>query len=172
MSFCWIYHEVAQFNYCFLGKSVKWLRQSCASHHTSCCMTRIDSKTIMSEIVPWGKSQHCAQHENNIKGFHLWSLLMALSRLKSKRATIPWTRPYSPTVICLSAQLKYTWTLVWRHINFYRSHVMRKSLLAICDQQRRRSDCTSAQSEAGQPGLCFTCSETPKRGFLVTRLIE
>ena len=80
------------------------------------------------------------------------------------------------------------------------SHVMRKAVYAICEQQRRRSACASAQSDlstfvvhcldsmiplvsipkisslylasvAAQAGLSLTWSETPKTGFLVTRLI-
>ena len=77
---------------------------------------------------------------------------------------------------------------------------MRKSVYAICEQQRRRSACTSAQSVqhlrcslprvdsiihlvsmseilslylasvAGQAGLCPTWSQTLKTGFLMTRL--
>ena len=81
----------------------------------------------------------------------------------------------------------------------YLSHVMRKPVLAICGQQRRRSACASAQSDqrlcysllrriippvstvklsslylvstAVQSGLSFTWSETPKTGFFVKRLI-
>ena len=76
---------------------------------------------------------------------------------------------------------------------------MRKPALTICEQQRRRSDCASAQSDQR---LCFRCldsivplvsiseisrlylasvaeqagmhlprSQTPKTGFLATRLI-
>ena len=75
---------------------------------------------------------------------------------------------------------------------------MRKPVYAICEQQRRRSACASAQSDqhfvvrcldgviplvsiseissfylasvAEQAGLCLTLSKTPKTGFLVTRL--
>ena len=58
---------------------------------------------------------------------------------------------------------------------------MRKPIYAICEQQRRRSACVSAQSisefsslylvsVAAQPGLSLTWSQTPKTGFLVTRL--
>ena len=42
----------------------------------------------------------------------------------------------------------------------YLSHVMRKPILAICDQQRCRSACASAWLE------------TPKTGFLMTWLIR
>ena len=85
-------------------------------------------------------------------------------------------------------------------LGFYNmSHVMRKPVYSICEQQRRRSACASAQSDqrlcfrfldstvqlisiseissrhlvsvAAQAGLCLTWSETPKTGFLVTRLI-
>ena len=59
---------------------------------------------------------------------------------------------------------------------------MRKLLYAICEQQRRRSPCASAQSDqrlfvrcvdsivsvAEQAGLSLTWSQTPKTGFLVT----
>ena len=76
---------------------------------------------------------------------------------------------------------------------------MRKPVYAICEQQRRRSDCADAQSVstflvrcldsiislvslseisslwlgsvAEQAGLSLTRLETPKTGFLVTRLI-
>ena len=79
------------------------------------------------------------------------------------------------------------------------SHVMRKPVYAICEQQRRRSDCASAQSDqrlcfhcldsvipllaiakissfylvtvAEQVGLSLTWSQTPKTDFLVTRLL-
>ena len=78
------------------------------------------------------------------------------------------------------------------------SPFMRKPVYAICEQQRHRSACISAQSdqclccllpdriipllaisknsrlwlasEAEQPGLSLSWSETPKTGFLVTRL--
>ena len=81
----------------------------------------------------------------------------------------------------------------------YLSHVMRKPVYAICEQQRRRSACASAQSDqrfvvryldsilsllataeisrlwlasvAEQACLSLTWSQTPKTGFLVTRLI-
>ena len=75
------------------------------------------------------------------------------------------------------------------------SHVMRKPVFAICEQQRHRSACASAQSDqclkvvrcldsiiyilaiskfsrlwlasvAGQAGLCRTCSQTQDRFFL------
>ena len=77
------------------------------------------------------------------------------------------------------------------------SHVI-TPVYAICEQQRRRSACTSAQSDqrlcfscldsiiplvsvseisslylasmAAQAGLCLTWSQTPKTAFLVTRL--
>ena len=80
----------------------------------------------------------------------------------------------------------------------YMRHVMRKPVYAICEQQRRRSACASAQSDqrlccrcldsmtplvamydisslylasvAAQTGLYLTWSETPKTGFLVTWL--
>ena len=42
---------------------------------------------------------------------------------------------------------------------------MRKPVFAICKQQRHRS-----ASVAEQAGLSFTRSQTPKTGFLVTRL--
>ena len=76
---------------------------------------------------------------------------------------------------------------------------MTKPAFAICEQQRRRSACASAQSGsvflvrylgsiiplvsiseisslylaslAAQAGLCLTLSQTPKSGFLVTRII-
>ena len=79
------------------------------------------------------------------------------------------------------------------------SHVMRKPAFAICEQQRRRSACAFAQSDqricysllrqdttssfyiqnfkplaclyAVQAGLSLTWSQTPKTGFLVTRLM-
>ena len=75
---------------------------------------------------------------------------------------------------------------------------MRKPVYAICEQQRRRSTCASAQSDqrlccslpdsiipllaiaegsrlelvsmVAQAGLCLTWSQTPKTDFLVTRL--
>ena len=78
------------------------------------------------------------------------------------------------------------------------SHVMRKPVYAICEQQSRRSACASAQSdqhlccsllhsiipllskakisgpwlvsEAEQADLSRIWSKTPKTGFLVTRL--
>ena len=78
------------------------------------------------------------------------------------------------------------------------SHVMRKPVYAICVQQRRRSVCASAQSDqrlcfrfldsiipllsiseipslylasvAEQAGLSLSWSQTPKTGFLLTRL--
>ena len=82
---------------------------------------------------------------------------------------------------------------------FELNHVMRKLAFAICEQQRHRSACASAQSDqrlccslpgpsiipvlsivkisslylasvAAQAGLCLTRSKTPKAGFLVTRL--
>ena len=80
------------------------------------------------------------------------------------------------------------------------SHDMRKPVYAICEQQRRRSACASAQSDqrlcvrcldsiisvlsiyeisslyppsvAAQVGLRLTWSKTPKTCFLVTRLME
>ena len=78
------------------------------------------------------------------------------------------------------------------------SHVMRKPVLAISEQQRRRSACASAQSDqrlccslprqynictcysrnfktlvssAEQAGLSLNLSQTPMTGFLVTWLI-
>ena len=78
------------------------------------------------------------------------------------------------------------------------SHTMRKPVYAICEQQRRRSACASAQSDqrlycslhsiippvsileisslylvsmTEQTGLNVNWSETPKTGFIVTRLI-
>ena len=48
------------------------------------------------------------------------------------------------------------------------SHVMRKLVYAICEQQRRRSACTSAE----QAGLSLYWSQTRKGGFLMTWLIE
>ena len=79
------------------------------------------------------------------------------------------------------------------------THFMTKPAFAICKQQRRRSACTSAQSNqrlcvrcldciiplvsiteisslclaslAAQAGWSFTWSQTPKTGFLVTRFI-
>ena len=83
-----------------------------------------------------------------------------------------------------SSELKFKITIViW-------SHIMRKPVFAICEQQRRRSICTSIQSDqrlcysllsilplvsslllvsvAEQAGLSLTWSETPKTGFLVT----
>ena len=81
----------------------------------------------------------------------------------------------------------------------YMSHIMRKNVLALCEQRRCRSACASAQSDqrlcfhcldsvillvsiseisslyltavAAQAGLCLLCSQTPKTGFLMTRLI-
>ena len=81
----------------------------------------------------------------------------------------------------------------------YLSHVMRKPVCGICEQQRRRSTCASAQSDqhlyfrcldniiplvstsktsslylasvAEQAGLGLPWSQTPKTRFLVTRLI-
>ena len=78
------------------------------------------------------------------------------------------------------------------------SHIMTKPAFVICEQQRRRSACAPAQSDqhlrfrcrdsiiplvsifeisslylaslAAQAGLCLTWSQTPKTGFLVTRL--
>ena len=79
------------------------------------------------------------------------------------------------------------------------SHIMRKSVFVTCEQQRCRSACVSAQSDqclccsllrrynivytsyiqnfktlvrplAQQSGLSLTWSQTPKTGFLVTRL--
>ena len=75
---------------------------------------------------------------------------------------------------------------------------MRKPVFAVCEQQRRRSACASAQSDqhlrfrcldsviplvslhkisslclasvAAQAGLSLPWSQTPKTGFLVTRL--
>ena len=41
--------------------------------------------------------------------------------------------------------------LICLHIWYHLSHVMRKPVLAICEQQRRRSACASAQSD---PHLC------------------
>ena len=77
---------------------------------------------------------------------------------------------------------------------------MRKPAFAICEQQRRRSACSSTQSDhafivrcldsiiplvsiseisrfylasvAAQAGLCLTWSQTPKTDFLVTRLMS
>ena len=77
---------------------------------------------------------------------------------------------------------------------------MRKTAFCICenkDADQLRSNCEADQrlcfryldstilllskseilsfktsSVAVQPGLCLTCSETPKTGFLTTRLIE
>ena len=81
----------------------------------------------------------------------------------------------------------------WRGSNM--SHVMRTPVLAICEQQRRRSACASAQSDQRLccslprqyntssfyirnfkhlPSFCrlsLPWSQTPKTGFLVTRLI-
>ena len=37
------------------------------------------------------------------------------------------------------------------------SHVMRKPVYAICEQQRRRSACASAQSDQH---LCFRCLDS------------
>ena len=78
------------------------------------------------------------------------------------------------------------------------SHVMRKPVFSICEQQRRRSahprsllstfivrcldsiiplvsilaiSCLYLASVAAQAGLCLTWSQTSKTGFLVTRLI-
>ena len=79
------------------------------------------------------------------------------------------------------------------------SHVMRKPVYVMCEQQRRRSACASAQSDqrfvvrcldslipllaiaeisrlqlasaAEQAGLSLNWSQTPKTGFLVTWLI-
>ena len=78
------------------------------------------------------------------------------------------------------------------------SHIMRKPVYAICEQQRRRSACTSAQSISAfvvhcldsislvsickisslylvsiteQAGLSLTSSQTPKTGFLMTGLL-
>ena len=79
------------------------------------------------------------------------------------------------------------------------SHVMRKPVYVICEQQRRRSACASAQSDqrlcfrclhsiipplaiaevsslylvsvTAQTGLSLPWSQTPKTGFLVTRFI-
>ena len=79
------------------------------------------------------------------------------------------------------------------------SHVMRKPVYAICEQQRCRSACASAQSDqhlvvrcldsiiplvsiseisslylaavAEQAGLCLTWWQIPKTGFLLMRLI-
>ena len=74
------------------------------------------------------------------------------------------------------------------------SHVMRKPVYVICEQQRRRSACASAfvvrcldsiiplvciqkisslyiASVAAQAGLSLPLSQTPKTGFLVTWLI-
>ena len=81
----------------------------------------------------------------------------------------------------------------------YMSQAMRKPVYAICEQQRRRSVCASAQSDqhlccrclnsiiplvsiskissiylasvAEQAGLSLTWSKTPKTGFLMTKLI-
>ena len=80
------------------------------------------------------------------------------------------------------------------------SHDMRKPVYAICEQQRRRSACASAQSDqrlcfrcldsiisvvsiyeistlylasvAAHVGLSLTWSKTPKTGFLLTRFME
>ena len=57
------------------------------------------------------------------------------------------------------------------------SHVMRKPVYIICEQQRRRSACASEisilylASVAAQARLCLTWSQTPKTGFHVTKLI-
>ena len=79
------------------------------------------------------------------------------------------------------------------------SHVTREPVFAICEQQRCRSACASAKSDqrlcfrcldsviplvsiseisslslaslAAQAGLCLTWSQTPKTGFLGTRLL-
>ena len=68
----------------------------------------------------------------------------------------------------------------------YMSHIMRKPVYAICEQQRRRSACLDSiiplvsiseisslylASVAAQAGLSLPRSQTPKTGFLVTRLI-
>ena len=83
--------------------------------------------------------------------------------------------------------------------HFNMRHVMRKPVYAICEQQRRRSSCASAQSDqrlcshcldsriplvsiseisslyiasvAAQAGLSLPWSETSNTGFFVTRLI-
>ena len=67
---------------------------------------------------------------------------------------------------------------------------MRKPVYAVCEQQRRRSACTSTQSDqhlccslliskisslylasvAAQASLCLTWWETPKTGFLMMML--
>ena len=79
--------------------------------------------------------------------------------------------------------------------HYYMNHIMRKPVFAICEQQRRRSACASAQSDqrlvvccldsvislvsiseilrlylasvADQAGLSLNLSQTPKTGFLV-----
>ena len=84
-------------------------------------------------------------------------------------------------------------------ILYYLSHVMRKPVYALCEQQRRRSACASAQSDqhlcfrcldsiiplvsiseisslylasvAAQAGLSLPWSQAPKTGFLVMRHI-
>ena len=81
-------------------------------------------------------------------------------------------------------------------VRAHMSHVMRKPVCAIFERQRRRSACSSVQSDlyhffccldsiiplisiseisslylasvAAQAGLCLTWSQTPKTGFLVT----
>ena len=76
--------------------------------------------------------------------------------------------------------------------NLYLSHAMRKPVNAICEQHLRSLISASVvryldsiialvsiseilslylASEAEQPGLSLTWSETPKTGFLATRLI-
>ena len=81
-------------------------------------------------------------------------------------------------------------------IENYMSHVVRKPVYAICEQQRRRSARASVQSDqclscslprqcnifsfyicnfmslAKQTGLSHTWSKNPKTGFLVTWLIS
>ena len=70
---------------------------------------------------------------------------------------------------------------VLKEIVIQMSHAMRKPVYAICEQQRRCLDSISLvsiseisrlylASVAAQKGLCLTWSQTPKTGFLVTRL--
>ena len=53
------------------------------------------------------------------------------------------------------------------NVQQYVSHVMKKPVYAICEQQRRRSACATTE----QASLKHTWSEILKTGFLVTRLI-
>ena len=77
-------------------------------------------------------------------------------------------------------------TMNWQeNCRIYMNHVMRKPVLAICEQQPDLHLCCSlltilAKSKisrlylvsvAEQTSLSLTWSETPKTGFLVTRLI-